>query len=100
MNKGISWDNPVIEEVRKFAYKHDLTPIMSNDTWDGGMVQLVIGVALFEVREISDSEMYCIQKAQASFEEKTKNGLLEKLTKVLGHSEECEPDLHMMVEER
>lgn len=99
-DEGISWDDPVIAKVREFAYENDLVPIMSNDAWDGGMTSLVIGVPLWKVREIKDSEMKCIEKAKALFEEKAKDGLFEKLLEATGHTKRKEPDLHMMVEER
>lgn len=99
-DEGIDWYDSVIKNVREFAYKHDLTPLMSGDLLLEGIKNLVIGVPLYEVREIKDSEIKCIEKAKSLFEEKTKNGLLQELIKVMGQPEDYEPDIHMMIEIR
>ena len=76
---------------------YDFVTLIS--TYNDNITDLVVGIPLYSVRDIGESNMYAIEKAKNLFEEKTQNGLLEELMQTMGRTLRDEPDLHMMMEE-
>ena len=100
VDEGLYWDHPILQNIREFADKHDLVFSITGDTLFNQIEDVVVGVAFWQLNEYHLSNIESIEKARVLFEERTQNGVLEELQKIMGRTSEEKPDLHVTVEER
>lgn len=104
-DKGIEREHPVIEKIWEFVRNHDLVACFTSDisSYDTEFFRnVVIGVPQYKI-EIKDSRLPNLKQFEMMkemFEERTQNGILEKLKEVLGQKDDCQPDIHLTIEGR
>jgi len=100
VDEGLYWDHPILKNIREFAHKHDLVFSIAGDRLFNRIQDVVVGIAFWQLDDISLSNIENLEKARVLFEERTQNGVLEELQKIMGRTSEDKPDLHVTVEER